>query len=1101
MSTINFAALEEDILKYWKTIRAFEGSLRVTKKYPKYTFYDGPPFATGLPHYGHILASVLKDVIPRYKSQTGHYVERKWGFDCHGVPIEFEIEKKLGIKTKSQIEEIGIKKYCQECRDIVLTYAPEWEKTIHRLGRWVDFKEGYKTMDLSYMESVWWVFKSLYIKGLVYQGNRVMPYSSSCTTPISNFESSQNYQTINDPSLFVKFRLKSDIMSENKNINGDEQLLIWTTTPWTLPSNLAICVHPEATYATISYQDQKLIVGKDCLEQLKLEECPILSEFKGADLLGLKYQPLFDIYAGKYPTAFRVLNNDFVGTEKGTGLVHMAPAFGVDDFKICLKNDIVNKEQQLPCPFDPNCQFTAEVESELPEAVGVNFRDSNKYIVRVLKSKGVVHKIETISHEYPFCWRSDTPLMYRAVPCWFININMIRENMLKNLDDTYWMPEFVKSNRFVNWIKGNGSETVDWCVSRNRYWGTPLPIWTNDEGEIVVIGSISELEEQAGLPEGSVKDLHRSSIDEIEIPSKRGGKPLRRIEEVFDCWFESGSMPYASVHYPFSLSTKRFTDTMFPADFIAEGLDQTRGWFYTLNILSTALFNKPAFNNVIVNGLILAKDGQKMSKRKKNYPPSEEVINEFGADAVRLYLTGSKAVQAEETRFSKHGIRIMVQNILIPLHNSLNLLISSTIDLSSGKKDGSPFKPISLTRRRSFNDPLDNWILQMLDELIINYHTDMSAYKLNRIVDYFTEFIGYLSRWYINLNKTRIKNQSRTALSVVYHCLYNLSLILAPFAPFYAEYLYRELALFDPLGVEKSVHWVQLPLRVWHNNPAFIRTVKQLFTVIEMTRTLRANNSISFKRPLNKITVINRDQKMLDEIAAVDKYLKECCNVLTVTYSTDIDKYSKIDVLPNFKTLGKKYGKHLKEIRLLLKEVPNEELLKLRDGEIETLDFALEEGVTVSLKIDDVKIRTKMDLPKTNIINNENFVVLIDTRSNADIEFKYQARRVVAFINKMRNNANLKPRDYILVYYRINNSLSDCTRQAEALNNALKLFKEQEKYLLPTLKYSVYECNRPIKSFYQEAISVFGISTVLMFAEINKLPPSHRSNKRPISEH
>ena len=1069
MSKIDFPKIEQNILKYWNEIKAFEGSLKLSKKFPTCNFYDGPPFATGLPHYGHILASVIKDVIPRYMTQTGKHVERRWGWDCHGVPIEFEIEKKLGIKTKSEIENLGIKKYSQECRNITMNYSPKWKQIMQRMGRWVDFEGSYKTLDTPYMESVWWVFKTLHIKNLVYQGNRVMPYSAACSTPLSNFESSQNYKTISDPSLYVKFQLT----------DSNEKLLVWTTTPWSLPGNVAICMHPDTVYVTVEYNGEHLVVSKDSLENAGLSKSKIIREFNGSALAGKHYLPLFNFF--KSP--FRIVTDCFIETKRGTGIVHMAPAFGPEDYKICLSNKIISKEEDLPCPFDDNCNFTEVISDELPEAVGINFRESNKYIIKVLKQKELVFKSGSITHEYPFCWRSDTPLMYRTVPCWFININRIRDRMLKNLDETYWVPNHIKTNRFVNWIKGNGSETVDWCVSRNRYWGTPIPIWTNGH-ETIVIGSISELEERANLPAGSVEDLHRSTVDHILIPSKIGGKPLRRIPEVFDCWFESGSMPYASVHYPFSISKERFIDTMFPAEFIAEGVDQTRGWFYTLNILSTALFDKPAFRNVIVNGLVLAEDGEKMSKRKQNYPLPELIFDKYGADATRLYLTSSKAVHAEDLKFSETNIEIMMKNILIPLHHSITLLTEFA---------GNRFSPISLcvSRRSNFTNPLDNWILQMLDQLLINYHADMSVYKLQRIVHYFTEFIDYFSRWYINLNKKRIKRGERKVLSVIYHCLFNFCLVLAPFAPFNAEYSYQKLRRYDSI-LPKSVHWCQMPQQIWYNNKEFIETVKQLFTVIELVRTLRSKHQISFKRPLNSITIFYNQQRVLDNIKTVDQYLLENCNIMDVHYSTDVDRHNqKLIVTPNFKTLGKKYGHKLKIIKNKLTQVPREILIKLRDGKIKNIELELPTE-RVILTNSDIKIRARTDETSDTLISGSDFIVQIDRTINKEIEFQYESRKLTSFINQMRSNANLRPRDHVLVYYRINNSMSDLRRQASQLQQAATLFKEQEKFLQPVLNYTIHEYSSDRRYFYQEMTNVFGISVVLFFSEIDKfIPPTN----------
>ena len=575
----------------------------------------------------------------------GNYVRRRFGWDCHGLPVENEIEKAKELSGASAIETFGIGAFNEECRKIVLRYVEEWKQTVNRMGRWVSFENTYHTMDLSFMESVWWVFGQLYEKGLVYEGFKVMPFSTRLGTPLSNFEANLNYKEVDDPSLTVKMELVDE---------PGVFLLVWTTTPWTLPSNLAVMAKKEMEYVKVKDKSGQQFI----LSALRLphyfkntEDYEVIARFTGGSLEGKRYHPLLPYFSAKaQQKAFRVILEDSIAAEEGTGLVHAAPAFGEVDFFACAREGI-----ELVNPVDHNGKFTEEVS----DFAGLFVKDADKEIIRRLKGEGKVFHHGQIRHRYPFCWRSDTPLIYKAVSTWFVAVEKIKEKLLSCNAQIHWVPEHIKYGRFGKWLEN----ARDWAISRNRYWGTPIPLWRSEEGEILVISSIRELEEKTGQ---KVTDLHRHYIDSLEIVHQE--KVFRRVPEVFDCWFESGSMPYAQEHYPFE--NKEETLNRFPADFIAEGIDQTRGWFYTLTILAAALFDKPAFKNVIVNGIILAEDGQKMSKRLKNYPEPSVVIDRYGADAVRLYLLSSPAVHAEDLRFSEKGVELVLRQVLIPFWNA-----------------------------------------------------------------------------------------------------------------------------------------------------------------------------------------------------------------------------------------------------------------------------------------------------------------------------------------------------------------------------------------------------------------------------------------------
>lgn len=705
---INFPKEEENVIELWNKLDAFKSSVKQSEGKPRYVFYDGPPFATGLPHYGHILAGTIKDIVPRWAHMSGYHVERRFGWDTHGLPVEFEIDKTLGIRGPDDVYKMGIKAYNNECRKIVMRYSGEWKNIVTRLGRWIDFENDYKTFYPTFMESVWWVFKQLYNKGLVYRGVKVMPYSTACNTPLSNFESGQNYKDVVDPAIVISFPLDED---------PKVSLLAWTTTPWTLPSNMSLCVNPELNYVKVEEKSTKniYIIMEARLSAVfkKPDEYKILSSFKGKTLENKTYKPIFPYFAQyKKKGAFRVLCDGYVTEESGTGVVHQAPYFGEDDHRVGLAYGIIRRDGDIVCPLDASGRFTEPVK----DFVGQYVKDADKNIVKNLKAAGRLIRESTTKHSYPFCWRSDTPLIYRAVPSWFVRVEPLSDKLLQCNSETYWVPDFVKEKRFGNWLR----DARDWAVSRNRYWGTPIPLWISDDGEeVVCVGSIKELEELSGT---KVNDLHREVVDEITIPSALGKGQLKRVTEVFDCWFESGSMPYAQSHYPFE--NKKVFEDNFPADFIAEGVDQTRGWFYTLLVLSTTLFGKPPFKNVIVNGLVLAADGQKMSKRKKNYPDPIEVVNKYGADALRLYLINSPVVRAENLRFKEEGVKDVLKDVFLPWYNAYRFLTQNIIMF---EKETNESYGYDLNKKLQPKNTMDRWILSFTQSLVKFVKSEMKG--------------------------------------------------------------------------------------------------------------------------------------------------------------------------------------------------------------------------------------------------------------------------------------------------------------------------------------------------------------------------------------
>ncbi|MCR4790385.1 MAG: isoleucine--tRNA ligase, partial [Treponemataceae bacterium] len=648
---VSFPKQEEEILNFWKEKDIFKKSLSQREGCDEYVFYDGPPFATGLPHFGHFIPSIIKDIIPRYQTMKGKHVERRFGWDCHGLPVENLIEKEIGLKSKTEIEEYGIDKFNEACRASVLRYTKEWRETITRLGRWVDFDNDYKTMNPDFMESIWWIFKNLWDKGLIYEGHYILPTCPRCATPLSSHEvATGGYKEVYDPAITIRFKVKKAGPKANDPDmeNGSTYFLAWTTTPWTLPSNLGLTMGPDIDYVKVKDGDEYYILAESRLSAYYKDEASyqIIWTKKGSELLGSRYEPLFPYFEKYYDAAecqkdsgfdckegaFRVFNADFVSTEDGTGIVHTAPGFGEDDNKVFKGSGV-----PTVCPVDNECKFTAEV----PDYQGRFVKDCDKDVMERLKTEGKLVKKAQILHSYPFCWRCNSPLIYRGVGSWFVKVESMHEKLLKANSQITWQPAHIKEGRFGKWL----ANSRDWAISRNRYWGNPIPVWKcPDCGKTICVGSREELKELSGV---YAEDLHKHFVDNITIPCSCGGT-MKRIPEVLDCWFELGSMPYAQQHYPFE--NKEYFEKHFPADFISEGLDQTRGWFYTLTILAAELFDKPAFKNCVVNGLILASDGKKMSKSLRNYTDPTEVLNTFGADAVRLFLMHSPAVKADDLK-------------------------------------------------------------------------------------------------------------------------------------------------------------------------------------------------------------------------------------------------------------------------------------------------------------------------------------------------------------------------------------------------------------------------------------------------------------------
>lgn len=1023
---LDFAAEEDATLAYWSEIDAFQTSLKLSEGRKEYTFYDGPPFATGLPHYGHILAGTIKDTVTRYAHQTGHYVSRRFGWDCHGLPVEYEIDKKLKITGRDMVLEMGVANYNAECRSIVQRYTKEWEKTVTRLGRWIDFKNGYKTLDPAFMESVWWVFKTLFDKGLVYRGYKVMPYSTACGTPLSNFEAGLNYKDVSDPAVVVTFPLVTD---------PTVCLLAWTTTPWTLPSNLALCVGATFTYVKIidKSRDNKCFIllekrlaqlfpevsKADCTDERRAELYEVVERMTGDKLVGLKYIPIFTYFSEEYKeTAFRVIADAYVTEEGGTGIVHQAPAFGEDDYRVCMANGIVAKGSELPCPVDADGRYTAAVSDFKGRAV----KEADNDICAHLKASGRLVMKDSYVHSYPFCWRSETPLIYKAVPSWFVSVEKVKPQLLANNGKTYWVPASVQEKRFHNWL----ADAKDWAISRNRFWGTPIPLWISDDlEEMVAVGSVEELFELSGV---RVTDLHKEHVDGITIPSKQGRGSLKRIEEVFDCWFESGSMPYAQLHYPFE-NQDRFTNG-FPADFIAEGLDQTRGWFYTLMVLSTCLFDKPAFKNVVVNGLVLAADGKKMSKRLSNYPDPTIVLSKYGADALRLYLINSPVVRGDVLKFQEDGVNDVVRGVLLPWYNAFRFFIQCVERWESAQ--GVQFKPDVEVSKSSTND-VDVWILAATLGLVKYVHEEMKAYRLYTVVPRLLEFIEELTNWYVRLNRDRLKGalgdqEALLGLNVLFEVLVTMTQIMSPFTPFFAEYLYQNLRKLLPLygntdpavavdapGKASSVHYLMLPeLNVTRLNPRAEARFKTLQQAVTLARIARERRHIRNNLPLKDVLVVAANEADVEALVYLKGYFMGEINAWNVTMSTEWEKLCALKVLPNWKDLGKRLGKQMKDVAKEINELTQQQVIDfMNTGVMTVCGFELNKEDVV------VKREFSGDAKRYEAAVSEDgsLMIAIDTTCDEEVLQELRAKTIAATVQRLRKSAGLVVADRVEIFY------------------------------------------------------------------------------------
>lgn len=887
------------------------------------------------------------------------------------------------------------------------------------------------------MESVWWVFQQLFEKGVVYRGYKVMPYSTALHTPLSNFESQQNYKDTQDPAVVVSFPLLDDPQTH---------LLAWTTTPWTLPSHTGLAAHPDFEYVKIHDEasDRNYILIESLLRTLykdpKKAKFTIVSRLKGSEMQGWRYEPLFDYFYEEFKDhGFRVLNATYVTADDGVGIVHQAPAFGEEDYKVAFDAGVINDKRLPPNPVDERGHFTSEVR----DFAGQHVKAADKAIIKYLKGTGRLVVDSQITHSYPFCWRSDTPLIYRAVPSWFVKIPEIIPSMLSNIEKSHWVPSFVKEKRFGNWI----ANARDWNISRNRYWGTPIPLWVSDDfQEVIAVGSVEELKKLSGYT-GKLDDLHRDKVDHITIPSKKGKGELHRIEEVFDCWFESGSMPYASSHYPFE--NEEYFKKTFPGDFIAEGIDQTRGWFYTLVVLGTHLYGCLPFKNCVVNGIVLAEDGKKMSKRLKNYPDPTLVIDRYGADALRLYMINSPVVRAEPLRFKESGVKEIVAKVLLPLWNSYKFFEGQVALLKKVEGLDYTFDPEA---GKSNTNVMDRWILASCQSLLKFVNEEMAAYRLYTVVPRLLGLIDDTTNWYIRFNRKRLKGElgledTKHALNTLFEILYTLVRGLAPFTPFITDLIYLRLLPHIPKSLHgediRSVHFLPFPeVREELFDEAVERRVGRMQRVIELARLSRERRSVGLKTPLKTLVVIHQDKQYLEDIRSLEGYITEELNVQDLILSSDEAKYNvQYSVSADWPTLGKKLKKDGKKVKDALPKLTSDDVKqfvadkKIVVGGIELVggDLIVKRGLKDDNDSKDFETNTDNDV-----------LTILDAALYSELAHEGLAREVINRVQRLRKKAGLVPTDDVKMEYRMNDDPDNIgmaevfETQAEMIEKALR---------------------------------------------------------------
>ncbi len=998
-----YPSLEEQTLAFWQSDRTFEASVAMHGPETEYVFYDGPPFANGLPHYGHLLTGFVKDAVPRYQTMLGHRVERRFGWDCHGLPAEMAAEQELGLSGRQAVIAYGIDRFNSYCGQIVQRTTDAWERYVTRQARWVSFEDTYKTMDLAFMESVLWAFKRLHDKELAYEGFRVLPYCWECETPLSNFETRQDdsYRDRTDAAVTVRFDLEP-VGDGPELLRGPLGMLAWTTTPWTLPSNLALAVGPELRYTVLQWGDGRVVIGEECLEAYAdtLSGAEILGTVTGAELVGRRFRPLFG-YFSDTPRAFVVLGEDFVSMDEGTGIVQMAPGFGEDDQRACDAAGIA-----VICPVDDRGCFTAEV----GDLAGVQVFDANAMIVDRLGDAGALVRAEDYTHSYPHCWRTDTPLIYRAMSSWFVRVTAIKDRMVDLNQQIAWVPEHVRDGAFGKWLEG----ARDWSISRNRFWGTPIPVWKSDDPRhprVDVYGSIDELAADFGV---RPDNLHRPFIDELTRPNPddpTGVSTMRRIPDVLDCWFDSGSMPFAQLHYPFE-HAKRFEEH-FPADFIVEYVGQTRGWFYTLHVLATALFDRPPFKACIAHGIVLGDDGRKLSKRLRNFPDPEEVFAAYGADAMRWYLLSSPVLRGSDVTIEEKGLAEPIRLVCNPIWNTWYFLsMYANADGLGGRV------------RTDQTGVLDRYVLAKTRRLVEDVTAAMDTYDLAGATGHISSFLDALTNWYVRRSRDRFwrpvnagatpstpvnagatpstpgapPDDKQDAYDTLHTVLEVLCRVAAPFLPFLTEAVYRGLTGQRSVHLEAWPDADELP-----SDPDLVEAMDLAREVCSAGHSIRKAAGRRARLPLSSLTVAAPGASRL--LAYADLIADEV-NVQQVKLVETVGELAEtvLNVIPA--ALGPRLGARTQHV---IAATRRGDWSRLSDGTVEAGGVQLEQG--------EFELRLRPSDPgSARTLPGEVGIVALDLETTAELEAEGLARDVIRFVQRARRDAGLKVTDRIRLW-------------------------------------------------------------------------------------